>query len=58
MTGPDVSVSTHRSPNLGAISPPFLSEDERILIAEMLQAGSSLRAIAETMNTIFGPKSA
>ncbi|GAB3961112.1 IS30 family transposase [Actinoallomurus acanthiterrae] len=36
--------------NTGAISPRFLSEDERIVIAEMLQAGSSLRAIAKELD--------
>nr|WP_243725920.1 IS30 family transposase [Actinomadura rubrisoli] len=36
-------------PDDGAISARFLSEDERIVIAEMLQAGGSLRTIAKEL---------
>lgn len=36
-------------PDDGAISPRFLSEDERIVIADMLRAGASLRAIAREL---------
>ncbi|WP_344982022.1 IS30 family transposase [Streptosporangium fragile] len=36
-------------PDDGAISPRFLSEDERIAIADMLRTGASLRAIAREL---------
>ncbi|MFC9978162.1 IS30 family transposase [Spirillospora sp. NPDC127200] len=36
-------------PDGGAISPRFLSEDERIVIADMLRTGASLRAIAREL---------
>lgn len=35
--------------NTSAVSPRFLSEDERITIADMLRAGASLRAIAREL---------
>jgi transposase, IS30 family len=35
--------------DVGAISLRFLSEDERIVIADMLRAGASLRAIAREL---------